>query len=187
MSAPVGPTGARSMCDGWQRTTVTSGPRWAEPFGARTGAALSGAWGLGLAVVVKRRATGRACPAFCGQPPDGAAQRGPACVLNGAVSSPGGRAGVPRAAWPALVTVRNSTGPLKKWPRGQRILAHSSGPLLVGPTYQYSTAAGSPHLTAPSSSVHAGQSRNITLARIASSRPAPPPSRARWAAETGTG
>ena len=62
--------------------------------------------------------------------------------------------------------VRDSTGPLNQWPRGQRILALSRGPPDDRTAYLCSTSAGSPHLTAPCSSIYAGQSMKIVSVSI---------------------
>jgi hypothetical protein len=48
--------------------------------------------------------------------------------------------------------VRDSTGPLNQWPAGHLIIALSMGPSLEPMVNQHLTAAGSPHLTAPSMS-----------------------------------
>jgi hypothetical protein len=50
---------------------------------------------------------------------------------------------------------------LKWWPRGQEILAHSSGPLVELIVYRVTISAGSPHRAAPSRSMYAGQSANV--------------------------
>jgi hypothetical protein len=76
-----------------------------------------------------------------------------------------------------LSQVSDSTGPLNQWPRGQRTLALSSGPSDDRTAYRYSTSAGSPHLTAPSSSIYSGQSMKImsvSTATPAQSIPAAP-------------
>jgi len=67
------------------------------------------------------------------------------------------------AALESFSQVSDSSGPLKQWPRGHRILALSSGPSVEETAYRYSTAAGSPHLAAPCLSMYSGHSRNITL------------------------
>src|SRR4029077_4978011 len=59
--------------------------------------------------------------------------------------------------------VRDSIGPLNQWPRGQLILAHSSGPSVERMTYRAPTSAGSPHRAAGLLPTYAGQSKNPVL------------------------
>src|SRR6201996_6924483 len=61
-----------------------------------------------------------------------------------------------------LSQVSDSTEPLNQWPRGQRILALSTGPSDDWTAYLCSISAGSPHLSAPCLSIYAGQSIKIT-------------------------
>ena len=60
-----------------------------------------------------------------------------------------------------LLEARDSIGPLKLWPDGQRIMALSSGPSLEFMMNLHLTSAGSPHVTAPSESIYARHSKNI--------------------------
>lgn len=70
------------------------------------------------------------------------------------------------AALRCLSQVSDSSGPLNQCPRGQRILALSSGPSVDRTVYRPSTSAGSPHRSAPCLSMYAGQSRNIMWVSI---------------------
>src|SRR6202020_1260404 len=67
-----------------------------------------------------------------------------------------------------LFQVSDSTEPLNQWPRGQRTLTLSTGPSDDWTAYLRSTSAGSPHLTAPCSSIYAGQSMKIMPVSTAS-------------------
>jgi hypothetical protein len=71
-----------------------------------------------------------------------------------------------------LSQVSDADGPLNQWPPGQRILALSTGPSDDWTAYLCSTSAGSPHLTAPCSSIYAGQSMKIMPVSIATPIPA---------------
>src|SRR5258708_14992921 len=88
-------------------------------------------------------------------------------VVHGAagvvVGVPALAAGPGSGLW-LFCQVRDSTGPLNQWPAGHRIMALSRGPPVERMVNRHVTSAGSPHLTAPSSSRQAGQSRNIMLA-----------------------
>ena len=69
----------------------------------------------------------------------------------------------PRSCLSLLSQVRDSIAPLNQCPAGHLILALSAGPSLELMVNWRSTSAGSPHLTAPSRSRKAGQSRNIIV------------------------
>src|SRR5260370_14968732 len=85
-------------------------------------------------------------------------------VVHGAagvvVGVPALAAGPGSGLW-LFCQVRDSTGPLNQWPAGHRIMALSRGPPVERMVSRHVTSAGSPHLTAPSSSRPARPARNI--------------------------
>ena len=77
-------------------------------------------------------------------------------------------------------------GPLKQCPDGHLIMTLSSGPSVEFMMNRQLTSAGSPHLTAPSRSMYAGQTRNMIwpLTIAPPSARVPPPCRADGAGTT---